>query len=145
MHVFSLDFLERMAGAASLPYHIAEKRVPYVDPWLGEVKPFRPNALKFERFIFDLLPLASNPILVEVDAAEHFAPLKNAPGQAADTPEAVRAQMVDLHTRWLLQAGATVAPGVPVEISPLFALDAAELARRLAPGAAVTSPTYFRP
>ena len=43
---------------------------------------------------------------------------------AHDTPETVRAAMIALHTEWLKQAGADVATGMPVEISPLWALDA---------------------
>jgi len=32
---------------------------------------------------------------------------------------------------------------VPVEISPLFALDAGDLAGKVRPGTRVTKPTYF--
>jgi hypothetical protein len=51
--------------------------------------------------------------------------------------------MAALHAAWLRQAGAEVAPGVVVEISPLFALDAAELAAKIPPGLKATEPTYF--
>ena len=54
------------------------------------VEPTQPNALKFERFIFDLLPHAANAIVVEYPEREVFAPLKNAPGAERDTPEYVR-------------------------------------------------------
>ena len=63
-----------------------------------------------------------------------FAPLKNAPGEKADTPETVRAQMVAEHAGWLRRAGVEVADGVAVEISPLLALDADELAEKITPG-----------
>jgi UDP-N-acetylglucosamine/UDP-N-acetylgalactosamine diphosphorylase len=69
--------------------------------------------------------------------------LKNEPGSERDSPESVRAQMAALHAAWLRQAGAEVAPGVVVEISPLFALDAAELAVKIPPGLKVTGSTYF--
>ena len=49
----------------------------------GLVEPKEPNALKFERFIFDLLPHAKNALVVEFAEADVFAPLKNAPGAAA--------------------------------------------------------------
>ena len=52
---------------------------------------------KFERFIFDLLPAAERAFVMEVDAQRAFAPVKNAPGEARDTPESVQAQMIDLH------------------------------------------------
>ena len=79
-----------------------------------------PNAIKFERFIFDLMPQARNAIVVEVDPALAFAPLKNASGAKDDTPESVRSQLSALHRDWLRQAGAEVADDVPVEISPLY-------------------------
>ena len=93
----------------------------------------QPNAIKFERFIFDLMPPARNAIVVEVDPRAAFAPLKNASGAKDDTPESVRAQMSALHRGWLRQAGAEVADDVPVEISPLYALDAEELRRKSRP------------
>jgi UDP-N-acetylglucosamine/UDP-N-acetylgalactosamine diphosphorylase len=152
IHVFDVSFLRRKAAAAdSLPYHIAHKKVPHVDPGGGAVEPQEPNALKFERFIFDLMPSADNAIVLEVDPCEHFAPLKNAsrddPDLPAekDTPETVRAQMVALHTKWLRSAGAQVADGVPVEISPLFALGPDDLSQRVPPDTRIAEPTFFFP
>jgi UDP-N-acetylglucosamine/UDP-N-acetylgalactosamine diphosphorylase len=143
VHVMDLAFLERLAATASgLPFHVARKKVPYVDAAGRRIEPASENALKFERFIFDLLPSASRAIVVEVDPREHFAPLKNASG-TADTPEQVRARMVALHGRWLREAGAELCDGVPVEISPLWALDACETAARVTPGMKVMEPTYF--
>lgn len=144
VHVMDVAFLVRMAESAdALPFHIARKKVSHVDPTGRRVEPQRPNAIKFERFVFDLMPSAANAIVVEVDWARHFAPLKNASGAEQDTPESVKAQMVALHTQWLRRAGAEVADGVQVEISPLFALDAEELARKTRPGTRVTEATYF--
>jgi UDP-N-acetylglucosamine/UDP-N-acetylgalactosamine diphosphorylase len=144
VHVFDTTFLERMAGsAASLPFHVARKTVPHLDASGQGVAPASPNAIKFERFIFDLLPEARKSIVVEIDEAETFAPVKNAPGALRDSPETVRAQMIALHTSWLRAAGCEVAPNVPVEISPLFAQNAQEVAARLSPGLVVTRPQYF--
>jgi len=92
--------------------------------------PTQPNAIKFERFIFDLLPWARNPIAVEGRCEEIFAPVKNAEGAATDTPSATRNALVHLHTKWLQQAGVTVKPGTRVEISPLWAVDAEQAAER---------------
>ncbi len=145
VHVMDVDFLTRTAGMAdALPFHVARKRVSYVDQSGRRIEPSEPNAIKFERFIFDLMPLAENAIVVEVDPARHFAPLKNASGAAKDTPESVRAQMIALHQSWLRQAGVEVADSVAVEISPLFALDAEEVAAKVQAGTRVTEPTYFR-
>ena len=51
------------------------------------------------------MPAARNAIVVEVDPAAAFAPLKNASGAAIDTPESVKAQISDLHRQWLREAG----------------------------------------
>lgn len=144
VHVFELAFLERMQNeAGGLPFHVARKKVPHIDATGKRVEPQAPNAVKFERFIFDLLPSAERAIVVEIEAARGFAPVKNASGEKQDTPEAVQAAMAALHTQWLRQAGARVDPGVPVEISPMFALDAGELATKVPPGLHVTQATYF--
>ncbi len=145
VHVMDVAFLRRMAGDAdALPFHVANKKVAFVDSAGESLKPDRPNAIKFERFIFDLIPSASGAIVIEIDATEGFAPLKNASGADSDTPETVRAAMVAQHSRWLHQAGAEVADGPDVEICPLFALDAEELAKKITPGTRVTKRTYFR-
>ena len=83
-------------------------------------------------------------MVVEVDEASCFAPVKNAPGSPKDSPEQVRARMIALHTAWLREAGAHVADGVPVEICPLYALDAEEVRRKFRPGTEVTAPLYLR-
>ncbi len=145
VHTFDVQFLDRMAAdAEQLPYHIAHKKVPYVDRSSNLVEPADNNALKFERFIFDLLPAARHALVVECDEAAEFAPVKNARGTGRDSPESVQAQMIDLHTAWLQSAGATVASDVPVEISPVFALDAEDVAGRVKPGSSVSEATYFR-
>ncbi len=144
VHVMDMVFLRRMAGRNDiLPFHIAQKKVGYVDPSGRRIEPEAPNAIKFERFIFDLMPSAANAIVVEVDPAEAFAPLKNAPGAEQDTPEWVKAQMAAQHRRWLRRAGVEVADDVPVDICPLWALDADEVAEKIEPGTRVTEPRYF--
>ena len=152
VHAIDVDLLGRMAAhAGALPFHVAPKRVPYVDGQGQRVEPGKKelNAKKFERFIFDLLPDAAGAIVVEVDAAGNFAPLKKAfdekkDAPQRDTPEWVRAQMVALYAEWLRHAGAEVDQSVAVEISPLFALDAEEMAEKVKPGLKVESPTYFQ-
>jgi UDP-N-acetylglucosamine/UDP-N-acetylgalactosamine diphosphorylase len=132
IHVFSLDYLERVTqiAADSLPYRPAFKEVEHFDPQRGAmVQPAgQPNAVKFERFIFDALPHAERWLVVETSRAEEFAPVKNASGP--DSPETARAAMIALHTHWLAQAGIDTS-GHPVEISPLFALDAEEFVEKI--------------
>ena len=107
------------------------------------VEPQAPNALKFERFIFDLLPQARNAIVVEYPEREVFAALKNAPGAARDTAEYVQRLMMDQHRRWLRAAGTQLADDVPVELSPLWALDAAGVAARKDRPAMIDQATYL--
>ena len=146
-HVMRLDFLKQQAEKyqESLPFHIAKKGVSYIDESGNMINPKKyvnsknetvtePNAIKFERFIFDLLPMAQNAIVVEVDAWHHFAPLKNASGATTDSPELVREQLSGIFTEWLDKAGIKTAPGIKVEISPLFANSPEMLAERVTQG-----------
>ena len=139
IHIFDVGFLERMSSAGvRIPFHIARKKVPYLNAKGERVQPSQENALKFERFIFDLLPLADRWTVVQTSRAEEFMPVKNGSGQ--DSPETARQALSDQGASWLEEAGVRLprrADGgvaIPVEISPLFALDAAELSRRLPPG-----------
>lgn len=149
VHGLHRALLERASAEhGSLPFHVSErKKVDHVDASGQPIQPHAPNAFKFERFIFDLMPSAGSAVVVEVNARTDFAPLKNASDEESDkqedTPETVRAQMVELHTEWLRRAGVDVPEGVPVEISPLFALDVEELAAKIARNTRVTGPTYF--
>jgi UDP-N-acetylglucosamine/UDP-N-acetylgalactosamine diphosphorylase len=145
VHIIETALLRRLASTAEgLPFHYAHKKVKHIDAAGKRIEPQQPNAIKFERFIFDLLPFSANPMVVEVARREGFAPLKNAPGASADTAEMVEAMMIAQHVRWLKQAGADVAEGVPVEISPLFALDAEELSQKIPPGMKITEPTFLQ-
>lgn len=57
------------------------------------------QGIKLELFIFDTFPLAENVALLEVRRDEEFAPVKNAPGSAADSPDTARAAILALHQR----------------------------------------------
>ncbi len=143
LHVFDRDFLASLAeGEHQLPFHRAHKKVPYVNAEGQRVEPETPNAIKFERFIFDVLPAAERAIVLETSRQSEFAAVKNATGR--DSPESVREQMTHEHRNWLRAAGVEVANDVPVEISPLFALEPAHVAKRIAPGTRITEPTVLR-
>jgi UDP-N-acetylglucosamine/UDP-N-acetylgalactosamine diphosphorylase len=135
VHVIDVAFLKRVVDSPDgLPFHKANKKVPCLDESGEPISPDSPNAIKFERFIFDLLPLASEALALEVPREKAFAPVKNAPGEKFDTPETVKEQLIALHTGWLQDAGVEIAPGTPVEISPLAATSAAELAEKIKSG-----------
>lgn len=146
VHVFSTEFLARCAAhAETLPFHRALKKVACLDERGRRTIPETSNAIKFERFIFDLLPHAREAIVVEVDPAAGFAAVKNSPPAAAETPQWVQQAISRLHRNWLRQAGAEVAEQLPVEISPFVALEAADLAGKIQPGQQFSSPIWLQP
>jgi UDP-N-acetylglucosamine/UDP-N-acetylgalactosamine diphosphorylase len=148
VHILERSFIERLVGEHCLPFHRALKKVTYIGEAGQEVNPIAPNAVKFERFIFDALPLAERWTIVETDRAGEFEPLKNATGP--DSPATVHQRMSDQFANWLEQAGAVVPRrpdgSVPfgIEISPLFALDVTELKSKIEPGMVVERPIYLR-
>jgi UDP-N-acetylglucosamine/UDP-N-acetylgalactosamine diphosphorylase len=144
VHVIDVSFLQAASRSArALPFHRASKIVPYVDESGRLIEPAEPNATKFERFIFDLLPQAHNAFLVESLPSEAFAPVKNADSAAADTPSLARAAISDLHRSWLERAGAVVDQGVQVEINPRFSLSPSELAEKISVKLRIESDRYF--
>lgn len=145
VHLFKLEFLERsLTQADSLPFHLANKKVPFLDTSGKQVDPSKPNAIKFERFIFDLLPLAENAIVCEVKPEDGFCAVKNAAPANSETPQHVRNAISDLHSRWLLAVGAKLAPGINVEINPIFAADVESLKAKIQVGTNITETTYFK-
>ncbi|MFO0925450.1 MAG: UTP--glucose-1-phosphate uridylyltransferase [Gemmataceae bacterium] len=59
IHLFDVAFLDRMTREPQyLAFHVARKKVPHIDADGRPVEPRTENALKFERFIFDVLPAA---------------------------------------------------------------------------------------
>lgn len=147
IHVFSLAFLQKEA-TAGLPIHIAHKKVPCCDKDGHPVKPATPNAFKFERFIFDVLPDAATVLNVAFNREDEFSPVKNATGP--DSPETTRRDMMRKYARMLESAGVTVPhaetgdPMWKLEIDPIYALDAGELMARLPPGFAILKDTLLR-
>ena len=130
IHLFNRSFLERVATDHSeLPWHRAIKKIPYIDQHGDRIAPETENAVKFERFIFDTLPLAEVALIVETSRDEEFAPLKNKDGEFS--PEYVKSRMVRQALSWLNAAGITVPEGLLVEISPRFAMSAEEVAARV--------------
>ncbi len=104
IHVFTRAFLDRLVEHGdALPFHVAHKKVPYCDADGKLVNPERENAYKFERFIFDALPLAKRALVLETDRAREFNPVKNASGD--DSPETARAALASLFHGWLRAAG----------------------------------------
>jgi UDP-N-acetylglucosamine/UDP-N-acetylgalactosamine diphosphorylase len=132
IHVIDREFVRSMAGGG-LPFHRADKKIATVDEAGRPVRPAKANGVKFELFVFDAIPSARNPLVVETERADDFSPVKNAEG--VDSPATCRADQLRQFARWLNAAGARVptdASGLPelaLEVSPLFGYDDASFAR----------------
>jgi UDP-N-acetylglucosamine/UDP-N-acetylgalactosamine diphosphorylase len=141
IHVFDMAFLRQEAEAA-LPLHVAHKKVSHCDESGHRVTPSKPNAYKFEKFIFDVIPDAGKVLNVEFAREDEFSPVKNATGD--DSPDMARRDMTLKSVRWLKACGVSVPldsagqPACKVEIDPAFAVDAADLKGKLPAGFRVT-------
>jgi phosphoglucomutase len=86
-HLYNIKGLERVSEV-KLPYHIAVKKANYIDSKGNMVKAEKPNAYKFEMFIFDSYEMFEDVVVLRVKREEEFAPIKNAEG--VDSPETAR-------------------------------------------------------
>jgi len=144
VHVFDVDFLKDCYHRVdALPFHRAHKTVAYVDQDGNSHAPDEPNAIKLERFVFDLLPIADKALVVEACASEAFAPVKNADGSPTDSPQTCKDAMVALHRKWLQNAGAQIDSRLLVEIHPQWAWDSQEVQARLPNPISIHANTYF--
>lgn len=137
IHIFDRDFIKRIGDCGSdarLPFHRADKKIPFVDANGNSVKPSKPNGIKFEMFVFDALPLAKNPVIIETDRADDFSPIKNAEG--TDSPASCRDDLLRMYARWLKAAGESIEtddsglPAFRFEIDFRFACDEADFVQR---------------
>ncbi|MFO7956717.1 MAG: UTP--glucose-1-phosphate uridylyltransferase [Candidatus Brocadiia bacterium] len=149
IHIMDVPFAERVAGLDNpLPWHIAEKTYEVVDE-SGEKTESPPDGCrKFEQFVFEALPYAQECAFVEVRRDTEFAPVKNAEGE--DSPETARHLMQRMWVHWLQKAGADVEMPKDfseplIEISPLYASDAEELAEKWESGRQPSFPLVLEP
>ena len=141
IHIIRRDFIEKFADASlSLPYHRAEKKVPYLNSTGEKIVPEVANAVKFETFIFDALPLAQNSIILEADREEEFSPVKNKTG--VDSLESSQKDQVAKAARWLKAAGYSVEDGALIELSARYS-SPSELQSAIVPGRLLSGESYF--
>ena len=86
-NLFSVKAIEEVSQK-KLPYHCAHKKAKYIDENGELVVPVKPNAYKFESFIFDAFDMLEDMAVLRVKREEEFAPIKNAEGN--DSPETAR-------------------------------------------------------
>ena len=86
-YLFNVEELERIV-AQSLPLHVVEKKIPYLDEAGELVKPQEPNGYKFENLILDMIHQMGSCLPFEVVREKEFAPIKNKTG--IDSVESAR-------------------------------------------------------
>ena len=82
-NLYSFEALEKISKE-KLPYHSANKKAPYMNEMGEMIKPTKPNAYKYEAFIFDGFAFFDNISILRGRRNEDFAPVKNAEGN--DSP-----------------------------------------------------------
>jgi len=128
-HIFSTSFLESLQDQP-LPFHRAEKNVAHVQGGATQSG----KVVKFEKFIFDVLPYANGTVTMMVDRDEEYAPLKNKEGDKSIAT--VIAMQNSMFASWLDAAGVPVPRKSDqtldgtLEISPLYAHSQGFLERR---------------
>jgi UDP-N-acetylglucosamine/UDP-N-acetylgalactosamine diphosphorylase len=128
IHLFNVSFIRRITGGSlvSLPFHVARKKISaYTARGPHEI-----DGYKFEKFVFDALPLTDKNVVLEIRREEEFAPVKNKSG--VDSVETAQELMIGQHRRWLELKGIAVPAGVSrIEISPLLATEPEDIPENL--------------
>lgn len=86
-YLFKVSALEALLDG-SLPLHVVEKKIPYVNEAGETVKPQEPNGYKFENLILDMIHQLAGCLPYEVVRHKEFAPIKNKTG--VDSVETAR-------------------------------------------------------
>ncbi len=85
-YLFRTADLEAMAS--SLPLHLVEKKIPYLDEDGNLVRPAAPNGYKYENLVLDMIHQLPSCLPYEVVREKEFAPVKNPTG--IDSVESAR-------------------------------------------------------
>ena len=96
-YLFRVDKLEEIVKE-SMPVHVVEKKVPYMDESGEFHKPQEPNAYKFETLVLDMVHMMGSCLPYEVVREKEFAPIKNREGidSIASARELLKANGVTL-------------------------------------------------
>ena len=95
-NLFNIKALENVAHK-KLPYHKAFKKAKYMNENGEIIKPEKPNAFKYESFIFDAFEIMDKMSILRVKREDEFAPLKNAEGN--DSPDTTRQLYINYQER----------------------------------------------
>lgn len=138
IHILDRDFIKRVGSGESdefkLPFHKAFKKIKVLGSDGESAKPDKENGYKMEMFVFDALPLAKNPVIIEALRADEFSPVKNAEG--VDSPETCKADQMRQWTGWLESVGLdlildeTGLPMTTFEVRPVYAASKQEFVKK---------------
>lgn len=132
VHIFQSSFLQQLAqDPTALPFHAAHKTVTHIDHLGNQIHPTEPNAIKFERFIFDALSVSPKTTVIEADRNSVFAAVKNHASASFNTANTCQQAISALHRHWLIAAGVQVDINIKVEIDPYWARNAQQVRERL--------------
>lgn len=129
-HLLKLEVIEEFLNY-EIPFHVAHKKIPYINI-NGDIEyPKEPNGYKFESFIFDIFSYVSDMTALKVKREEEFAPVKNKDGE--DSPFTAKNLVLDLHKNWLINSGvdSKLFDGKTVEISPLTSYNGENIAKEV--------------
>jgi len=93
-NLFNIKAIEKISEK-KLPYHSAFKKAKYINEKGELIVPEKPNAYKFEAFLFDAFESLDDMAILRVKREEEFAPVKNAEG--VDSPETARKLYKDFY------------------------------------------------
>lgn len=126
IHLINRDFINQVVNSRSnLPFHVARKKIPYLDEDGHLIHPEKPNGYKFEMFVFDALQDTTQSVIMEIIREEEFSPLKNKSGN--HSLELVQRDISNYFGSWLESAGMSIPRdnrgnvAGDIEISPLYA------------------------
>ena len=83
-NIFNIEVFEKM-GDKGLPYHVAHKKASFINDAGVKITPEKPNAYKYEAFIFDAFAYYDDMGIFRIKREHEFAPIKNKIGE--DSPE----------------------------------------------------------
>lgn len=94
LNLFNIKILDEIS-TKKLPYHSAYKKSAFMNEDGKIIKPEKPNAYKFEAFLFDAFSMIPEIGLYRGKREEEFSPVKNAEG--VDSPETARRDYINYH------------------------------------------------
>ncbi|XP_049851260.1 probable UDP-N-acetylglucosamine pyrophosphorylase [Schistocerca gregaria] len=143
---FSFDFVQRMSKIhqrCPSQFHLAKKCIPHIDS-NGKLVADK-MGLKFERFVFDVFPLANKLCALKVRRNEEFSPLKNSVEYSFDNSITCRLHLSQLCKEYIKRAGGrfeTEDPNALCEISPRVTYSGEGL-EQLVSGKTIELPCYI--